>query len=73
MVTQKTAERYFSADDPIGKTLMVSTQPSPGSYTVTGVLEELPTNSSLQFDFLLPMENYLDLSWGGAVKKVSDG
>lgn len=73
VISEKYAEKYFGTSNPIGKTLRVSTRPSPGDYKVTGVLEKLPANSSLQFDFLLPMENYLELAWGGAVMKNSDG
>lgn len=73
VITEKTADKYFGTTNPIGKTLTVNTQPSPGNYTVSGVLEELPVNSSLQFEFLMPIENYLELAWGGAVKKNSNG
>lgn len=69
VITEETAKKYFGADDPLGKTLTISGPPSPGDYTVTGVLEDLPLNSHLQFDFLMPMANYLEFGWGGAVKE----
>ena len=69
VITQNAARKYFGLDDPIGKTLNINGPPSPGDYTVTGVLEDLPLNSHMQFDFLMPMENYLEYGWGGAVKK----
>jgi putative ABC transport system permease protein len=69
VITEETARKYFGADDPIGKTLKINGPPSPGDYTITGVLEDLPLNSHLQFDFLVPIENYIELGWGGAVKK----
>jgi putative ABC transport system permease protein len=71
VITQNAATKYFGLDDPIGKTLNINGPPSPGDYTVTGVLEDLPLNGHLQFDFLMPMENYLEYGWGGAVKKQS--
>ncbi len=73
VITETTAEKYFGSENPIGKMLKVSAKPSPGNYIVSGVLEELPINSNLKFEFLLPIENYLSLGWGGAVKQVSDG
>jgi putative ABC transport system permease protein len=69
VITEQTARKYFGADDPIGKTLKINGPPSPGDYTVTGVLEDLPLNSHLQFDFLVPLENYIEFGWGGAVKR----
>ncbi len=73
VITEKAARKYFGTDDPIGKTLKVNTPPSAGNYRVAGVLKDLPANSHLQFEFLLPVENFLTLGWGGAVKKNSDG
>lgn len=69
VITEKTARKYFGDEDPIGKTLKINGPPSPGDYTVTGVLEDLPVNSHQQFDFLVPIENYIEYGWGGAVKE----
>lgn len=69
VITEKTARKYFGDEDPIGKTLKINGPPSPGDYTVTGVLEDLPVNSHQQFDFLVPIENYIEFGWGGAVKE----
>ncbi|MEO1052466.1 MAG: ABC transporter permease, partial [Bacteroidota bacterium] len=69
VITQETAYRYFDQSNPIGKTLKIQGPPCPGEYTVSGVLEDLPLNSHWQFDFLMPMANYLEYGWGGAVKK----
>ncbi|MCP4724769.1 MAG: FtsX-like permease family protein [bacterium] len=49
VITQEAAGKYFDYDDPIGKTLIYNND----SYRVTGVLENIPGNSHLQFDFLL--------------------
>lgn len=68
-ITEATARKYFGDADPMGKTLKISGPPSPGNYTVTGVLRDIPLNTHMQFDFLMPMDNYIDHGWGGAVKK----
>jgi len=68
VITAKTANKYFGLDNPIGKTLEISGPPSPGTYTITGVLEDPPLNSHLRFNFLISMKNYIEKGWGGAVK-----
>lgn len=69
VITERAALKYFGSEDPIGKTLKIDGPPSPGNYTVTGVLQNPPKNSHMLFDFLIPMHNYLEFGWGGAVKK----
>lgn len=69
VLTEKSAQKYFGNHNPIGKTLTINGSVSPGNYTVKGVLKDLPANSHLNFAFLLPMSNYIEYGWGGAVKK----
>jgi putative ABC transport system permease protein len=47
VLTQKTATALFGRQNPIGRTLK-------NGLTVTGVAEDVPANSSIQFDFVLP-------------------
>jgi len=51
VLTEATARKYFGDANPMGRTLSIE-----GNFdvTVTGVLADLPTNSSLQFDLLSP-------------------
>ena len=49
ILTQSTAKKYFGEKDPVGE-LIEDT--SFGPVTVTGVMEDQPTNSHLQFDML---------------------
>ncbi|UCE42103.1 MAG: ABC transporter permease [Candidatus Aminicenantes bacterium] len=51
VLTKETAQRYFGTEDPIGKTLTVETI---YDVKVTGVIQNIPENSTLQFDFLSP-------------------
>lgn len=48
VITEATAKRYFGNEDPIGKTLNFFNQ----EFSITGVCENVPDNSHLQFDFL---------------------
>ncbi|MFT3934992.1 MAG: ABC transporter permease [Chitinophagaceae bacterium] len=52
LITEDMAKKYFGAADPIGKTLK---KDNGDNVTVTGVLANIPSNSHLQFDFILPI------------------
>jgi len=49
ILTESAAKKYFGGEDPIGKTLNVN---AANDYVVTGLMEDVPSNSFLQFDFL---------------------
>jgi putative ABC transport system permease protein len=49
VLTRTTAKKYFGEEDPMGKTLQVN---NDKEYIVTGVMEDVPSNSLLQFDFV---------------------
>jgi putative ABC transport system permease protein len=48
VITRKMAERYFGDEDPMDQTLWAGRF----HYRITGVAEDLPSNSHLQFDML---------------------
>jgi len=50
ILTARLAKKYFGTDDPIGKTLVEENSNRP--YRVTGVIENMPSNTHLQFDYL---------------------
>jgi len=52
VMTERMAEKYFGNENPIGKTVTVNNK---YDFTVTGVMKEIPHNSTLQFDFLFPI------------------
>ncbi|NOT73699.1 MAG: FtsX-like permease family protein [Cyclobacteriaceae bacterium] len=56
VLTPKVVKKYFGDADPIGKIVQVDNQ-GEKSYTVTGVVEAPPANSSLDFSVLLPQQN----------------
>ena len=61
VITKEMAAKYFGKEDPLGKVLKISNavhknlhnQPN---FTVTGVVEKLPSNSHFTFDMLLSYE-----------------
>ncbi len=70
IITQASAEKLFGKEDPIGKTI-THYGGDTTSYIVTGVLENVPQNSQLQFDALFSFSTiyskHPDLmdNWGG--------
>ena len=50
VVSQSSAKKYFQNENPLGKILQVGGEVEP--YQVTGVIEDCPSNSQINFDFL---------------------
>ena len=57
VLSEKVAQHLFGAINPVGKYVTVN---DTLQYTVTGVLGKIPSNSSQQFEVLLPASNLLD-------------
>jgi ABC-type antimicrobial peptide transport system permease subunit len=62
IITESIAEKYFSDANPVGEVITVNNR---FEFTVTGVLKEMPTNSIIHFDMLVPFEFLEDLNRGG--------
>lgn len=56
ILTPELAEQYFEKEDPLQKTLLIMMGGEFQTFTVTGIIEEAPTNSSIQYGLLIPME-----------------
>jgi putative ABC transport system permease protein len=67
VITEKTAKKFFGNEkNIIGKSIRIDNKQD---YVVSGVVKDLPANSSLQFEWLLPYKIYFDQSpwlkeWG---------
>jgi putative ABC transport system permease protein len=57
VITEETAKRYFGEANPMGKAIRMEMGDSFKEYQVTGVLENLPSNSSIQFEMLINDQN----------------
>lgn len=56
VLTQSTATALFGKTDAISKTVRIDNQ---HDLKVTGIIEDVPTNSTLQFNFLVPFTYYI--------------
>ncbi|HEY0109097.1 MAG TPA: ABC transporter permease, partial [Fibrella sp.] len=52
VLSETTAQAYFGAEDPVGKTIRINTGGSFRDYAVTGVVEDCPANSQIKYDLL---------------------
>jgi ABC-type antimicrobial peptide transport system permease subunit len=60
LITETTAKKYFGQQNAIGKSLILySGDDYAMPLTVTGVLKDVPLNSTMRFDFITNFENYL--------------
>ena len=59
VLSAETAKKIFGDENPVGKQLALRSIwiHEPADFTVTGVAEPIPDNSSIQFDMLLPYEH----------------
>ncbi|WP_235954322.1 ABC transporter permease [Limnovirga soli] len=61
VLTESTAKKYFgSVDDAMGKIIMLNKE-TP--LKVTGVAKDVPSDSHLDFDIVMPLERHKDAGW----------
>jgi putative ABC transport system permease protein len=67
VLSEPLAKRLFGNEDPIGKTLRLFFNTD---YVVSAVVGELPTNSSIQFNAIVPMHSgipaFREAGWGSS-------
>lgn len=56
VISASAANKYFGDENPVGKTLPIRMAAGFEDFIVTGVLEEIPNTSSLQYDLLINLE-----------------
>ena len=61
VLTSSTAKRYFGKEDPIGKILVAE---EGLNFEVTGVIEDVPSQSHFKFDILGSMSTFRQLNGG---------
>jgi len=62
VLTQATAQKIFGKEDPLGKTL-VSYDHDTTVLVVTGIMDNVPANSQIQFDALVPFSTIARPDW----------
>jgi putative ABC transport system permease protein len=62
VLTENTALKYFGTTDALDKILFYDEKP----LTVSGILQNIPSNSHLQFDFVISMATFINKTSDGA-------
>jgi ABC-type antimicrobial peptide transport system permease subunit len=57
VLTEEMAKKYFGNDNPIGKILRMD---NSADFVVTGVLQNIPDNSIIRFEFLAPLSYIME-------------
>ena len=74
VLTKKMAQKLFGKSNPMGKTLEINLVGGDHfePFTVSAVVQDLPSNSTLQFGILLPFEKFA-ASEGGSAAATNGG
>ncbi|HVN58240.1 MAG TPA: ABC transporter permease [Bacteroidales bacterium] len=70
VLTKSKALKYFNSLDIVGKELLINKNGKDVCLTVTGVVGDLPVNSSLQIDFLTNI-SLLEKLFGANIKSIN--
>lgn len=60
VLSKQYVEKYFGEEDPIGKVIMVDNQ---FPFTVTGIMDDFPAKSHLEFDMVFPIALFDRFEW----------
>lgn len=71
VISKELADNHFPEGNVVGKTFDLIVDQNRVSFKITGVYDKIPEHSSLQFDAVIPIENYLPFNthydnWGNS-------
>lgn len=58
VITRTKADKYFRGEDAVGKSLIINDQ-GKRTYTITGVVEDFPAQSHINYDFIMTHEGWV--------------
>ncbi len=60
ILTESTARKYFGTENPMGRTVTLDGR---FDFMITGIMKDVPSNSSLRHDLLVPLEFMREVGW----------
>lgn len=58
VLSESMARKYFGDEDPIGQRLRVGTADEQSDYEITGIVNDRPDNTYIEFDMLISMSSF---------------
>lgn len=79
VLTRSTADKYFPDQNPVGQILQISHRDKIYQQQVTAIIEDFPSNSHIQAEFILPMatlvwdnRKHIGLSFSGTQWEINN-
>ncbi len=63
VISEKIANKYFGTTDVLGKEMVLKSDTVRVIFTITGILEDIPSNSHLQFDMISSLKTLEDFGY----------
>jgi putative ABC transport system permease protein len=74
VISERMAVKFFESPDCVGKTLILKDGSKQEAYKIAGVFKDVPRQSLMQFDFVIPFSKFLaDNSWARETGATSNG
>ncbi|MBK7869520.1 MAG: ABC transporter permease [Saprospiraceae bacterium] len=64
VITERIAEKFFRNEDPMGQTISVFNDGRYHDFIIKGIVKNPPSNSTFQFDIVLPFAYFQTYGWG---------
>lgn len=67
VLSEELAANYFPRGNALGQTVNLTLDEKSEPYQITGIFEKIPRQSTIKFDALVPLDNFLPMnnkSWG---------
>jgi len=68
IISETTAKRYFGNDNPMGKVIVADNKET---FTVSGVMKDIPKNSDIKADMVFPMGYFRQVNYGNKTGQAS--
>jgi putative ABC transport system permease protein len=63
VLSERMAKKIFKSENPVGKIIEINNRSNSFKCKVTGIFENLPSNSHLQFDILFSLETIVEVRY----------